>query len=66
MTLVKRFGCRKSVDKVKVGSQTLIFEKDIILMDVDSFKDNYDFEKILGYINTNEEKQKKGSGGSVK
>lgn len=37
-----------------------------ILIDIDSLKNNEEFEKILGYINTNGGKQLKGSGGSVK
>lgn len=65
-TLVKRFGCRKTVDKMKIGRDTLVFEKEVVIMEVDSFKDNEEFRKILGYINTDEDKQKKGVSGNVK
>lgn len=36
------------------------------LAEVDSFKDNKDFEKILGYLNTAPDKQLKGSSGGEK
>jgi hypothetical protein len=36
------------------------------LYDIDSFKGNKDFERILGYINTVENEQKKGSSGTIK
>jgi SPP1 gp7 family putative phage head morphogenesis protein len=61
-TLGKRFGCRKTVDK----SYGLVWEKDIVLMDVDSFSGNSDVEYLLGYINTAIDSQKKGVGGDVK
>ena len=61
-TLNKRFGCRKTIDKF-YGK---VWEKPVVLMDVDSFKDNPDFEQILGYINTAVGSQKKGAMGSVK
>ncbi|KXB65921.1 hypothetical protein HMPREF3181_01013 [Parvimonas sp. KA00067] len=41
-------------------------EADSILIDVDSLKNNEEFEKILGFININGGEQLKGSGGSVK
>lgn len=62
MTLQKRFGCRKTVDK----SYGMVWEKSVIMMDVDSFANNGDFQHILGYINTFADKQKKGLSGSVK
>lgn len=65
-TLQKRFGCRKTVDKMKIGSQTITFEKSVVLMEVDSFQGNMEFKEILGYINTASDKQKKGVNGSVK
>lgn len=65
-TLFKRFGCRKSVDKLKVGKTSMIFEKNVVLMEVDSFKDNEEFRKVLGYINTSVDAQKKGVTGNVK
>lgn len=61
-TLNKRFGCRKTVDR-QFGE---IWEKAVVLMDVESFKENTEFEQILGYINTAIEKQKKGVTGDVK
>lgn len=61
-TLGKRFGCRKTVDK----SYGMVWEKEIVLIDVDSFSGNSDFEYLLGYINTAIDSQKKGVGGDVK
>ena len=61
-TLNKRFGCRKTVDK----SFGYVWERTVILMDVDSFKDNEEFEQLLGYINTAVDKQRKGSLGDVR
>ena len=61
-TLDKRFGCRKTVDR-KFGK---VWEKPVILMDVESFSENAEFEQILGYINTALESQKKGVLGDVK
>ena len=61
-TLNKRFGCRKTVDK----SFGYVWERTVILMDVDSFKDNEEFEQLLGYINTAVDKQRKGALGGVR
>lgn len=61
-TLNKRFGCRKTVDK----SFGYVWERTVILMDVDSFKDNEEFEQLLGYINTAIDKQRKGALGDVR
>ena len=61
-TLNKRFGCRKTVDK----SFGYVWERTVILMDVDSFKDNEEFEQLLGYINTAADKQRKGALGDVR
>lgn len=61
-TLNKRFGCRKTVDK----SFGYVWERTVILMDVDSFKDNEEFEQLLGYINTAVDKQRKGALGNVR
>ena len=55
-TLSNRFGCVSSS-----GGDVSAF-----MIDVDAFKDNEDFKSILGYINTAEDKQKKGSGGYAK
>ncbi len=60
--LMKRFGCRKTVDK----SFGKVWEKKVVLMEVDSFKDNDEFEELLGYINTATDAQKKGVLGDVK
>ena len=60
--LTKRFGCKKSHNIKYIGK----VEAESILIDVDSLKNNGEFEKILGFINTNGGKQLKGSGGSVK
>lgn len=65
-TLNKRFGCRKTVDKMRFSGKTVVFEKDVVLMDVDSFKDNEEFKDILGYLNTAVDKQKKGVTGGIK
>lgn len=61
-TLQKRFGCRKTVDRF-AGK---VWEKEVVLMEVDSFKANSEFKELLGYINTATNKQKKGVTGSVK
>ena len=61
-TLNKRFGCRKTVDK-QFGK---VWEKSVVLMDVDSFNDNDEFRELLGYINTALDSQKKGVLGDVK
>lgn len=61
-TLNKRFGCRKTVDK----SFGYVWERTVILMDVDSFKDNEEFEQLLGYINTAVDKQRKGALGDIR
>lgn len=60
--LTKRFGCKKSHNLKYIGK----VEAESILIDVDSLKNNEEFKKILGFINTNSGKQLKGSGGSVK
>jgi SPP1 gp7 family putative phage head morphogenesis protein len=53
-TLKTRFGCRKTVGG------------DAMLIDIESLRDNIEFQDILGYINTDEAQQQKGSGGHVK
>ena len=65
-TLRQRFGCRKTVNKIKIGSQSITFEKDVVLIDVDSLADNEEFRKVLGYINTAVDDQNKGVAGNVK
>ena len=61
-TLMKRFGARKTVDK-QFGK---VWEKEVVVAEVDSFKDNEEFRDILGYINTATDKQKKGASGFAK
>lgn len=61
-TLNKRFGCRKTVDR----SFGRIWERSVVLMDVDSFKDNDEFAELLGYINTAVTEQRKGALGDVR
>ena len=61
-TLNKRFGCRKTVDKA-FGR---VWEKPVVVMDVESFNGNKEFEQLLGYINTALDGQKKGVLGDVK
>lgn len=61
-TLNKRFGCRKTVDR----SFGMVWEKPVVLMEVDSFNGNEEFEEILGYINTAVNNQKKGVSGNAK
>lgn len=65
-TLIKRFGARKTEDKMKIAGKTVTFEKSVVLAEVDSFKDNDEFREILGYINTASDKQKKGANGFAK
>ena len=61
-TLIERFGARKTVNK-QFGK---VWEREITLAEVDSFKDNEEFRDILGYINTATDKQVKGEGGYAK
>lgn len=61
-TLQKRFGCRKTVDRF----HGQVWEKSVVLIDVDGVGDTEEFRKVLGYLNTATDKQKKGVAGSVK
>lgn len=63
-TLIDRFGCRKTADKSKFSSR--VFEKEVILTPVDTFKATDDFKEMLGYINTQVNEQQKGEGGYEK
>lgn len=65
-TLRKRFGCRKTIDKMKLGKTSMVFEKPVLLIDADSLKGNDEFKEMLGYINTSASEQKKGVLGDVK
>ena len=60
--LIKRFSCRKT-------PRTLFGEKlksSLILFNTASLKENLEFKKILGYINTTVETQEKGENGYAK
>lgn len=59
--LKNRFHCKQTH-----SIQGIKFKTKNILMEVDSFKDNSEFEEIIGYINTSENKQIKGVKGSEK
>lgn len=59
--LKNRFHCKQTH-----SIQGIKFKTKNILMEVDSFKDNSEFEEIMGYINTSENKQIKGVKGSEK
>lgn len=61
-TLYKRFGCRKTVDR-RFGR---VWEQEAFAMEVDSFKNNKDFEYILGYLNTAKGNEQKGDDGYIK
>lgn len=65
-TLYKRFGCRKTVDKVSVAGMKMTFEKTMMLAEVDSCQKTLEFQDVLGYINTETGKQKKGASGGIK
>ena len=66
LVLQKRFGCRKTVDKMKMFSGDFVFKKDVVLMEVDSFEGSESFQEILGYINTAPDQQKKGATGGLR
>ena len=59
--LKNRFGCQK---KYTVYGMKL--KPKNVIIDIDSLKDNKEFEEILGYINTNEVDQLKGADGYAK
>lgn len=60
-TLRRRFGCQRSHSMF--GTK---YKCTNVLIDVDSLKGNTEFEKLLGYLNTANDKQKKGGGGHEK
>ena len=60
--LKKRFGARKAPRKV-LGTSV---KSSVELVDVDEFKNCDEFKEMLGYINTNTDKQKKGGVGYAK
>ena len=59
--LKNRFHCKQTH-----SIQGIKFKTKNILMEVDSFKDNSEFEEIMCYINTSADKQIKGASGSEK
>lgn len=61
-TLKERFGCRKSAKRL-AGD---VVETPVLLAPVESFKPTEEFKEILGYINTDPEKQQKGEKGGIK
>ncbi|MDR0428186.1 MAG: hypothetical protein LBH12_06235, partial [Dysgonamonadaceae bacterium] len=61
IVLKNRFGAKKS--HTSYGTK---YETKECLIDIDLLKSNPDFKKMLGYINTAEDKQKKGERGSRK
>ena len=58
-TLSSRFGCSSSKQYFREWAESFMAE-------VDSFADCKEFQDILGYLNTEESEQKKGSGGYAK
>lgn len=60
-TLKRRFGCTRS--KTVYGIK---LEQYSYAIDVESLSKSSEFQKLLGYINTAKDKQKKGVSGSVK
>lgn len=48
------------------STKTSKYGEEIVLIDVDSMKNNDEFRAILGYINTETNMQKKGIGGGIK
>lgn len=60
-SLKQRFGCTKSssISGIKL-------DQDALLIDGDTLSNNAEFLELMGYINTPEDKQKKGVGGGVK
>ena len=61
-TLADRFGCRKSYRK----SYGITIESKITLAEVDSFQATTEFKEMMGYINTDPERQQKGAAGGEK
>ena len=56
-TLKQRFGETKAFGSL---------DDESFMIEVDSFKDCKDFQELLGYINTADDKQRKGSYGTIK
>ena len=74
--LYERFRCRKSPSNFPIiqddgtflmdDKGRFVYGEPVELTEVDSFADNDEFKEILGYINTDESKQKKGASGHEK
>ena len=60
-TLKDRFHCKQT--HIKYGQK---LKAKSTLIEVDSFKDNEEFKEVMGYINTQKEKQLKGNEGYAK
>ena len=60
-TLKNRFGCKKS--NTVFGNKV---EVDNLMIDVESLAESEEFIEILGYLNTAEKAQRKGSDGEIK
>lgn len=76
-TLKNRFGCRVSKSNNPIWDEAsggvlrdenglLVFGSEMELTSVDSYKGNQEFKDILGYINTESDKQQKGDKGYAK
>ena len=63
-TLKQRFACRKTIDKDKWSGT--VYEKSCLLIPVDSVQPTEEYRNLLGYINTDVGKQKKGASGFEK
>lgn len=61
-TLTARFGCKSSINEI-FGIK---IPKEVVKMEVDSFKDNAEFKDLMSYVNTATDEQKKGMYGSEK
>lgn len=59
--LKRRFGCKKS--RTIAGMKV---DQDAVLIDGETLSNSAEFEELMGFINTPEEKQKKGAGGGAK
>ena len=60
--LSKRFGAAKS----QRSTYGIKLTSTVIIIEVDSFKNSDEFRELVSYINTSEDKQKKGRGGYAK
>lgn len=66
-TLKKRFGCRKTPVVIEGSSgKKFVMKRKVYLTDIDTFEATDEFKEALGFINTEEGKEKKGTGGYAK